>query len=232
MFIILMINTVLVSLLYAESPHTISSYIKAKRILKHIYNTNRKTFYCQCNYLGRSIDPKCDYQAVKNKQRASRLEWEHVVPRKRMGENMTCWNEAICKTRRGQRYKGKRCCSKINPLYQAMEADLYNIVPVIGDLKVYRDEANFAQVNTPTKNNKQCGVKVDTQAHIIEPPDNIKGDIARIYFYMSSTYNIALSAEEIQRFTQWNNLDPVDDKERALAKKKQQKQGNSNPYIR
>ena len=41
--------------------------------------------------------------------------------------------------------------------------------------------------------------------------DEIKGDIARAYFYMSNTYNINLSDQERKMMEAWDKQDPIDE---------------------
>lgn len=62
--------------------------------------------------------------------------------------------------------------------------------------------------------------------------DDIKGDIARIYFYMSDRYNINLSKQERKLLEAWNKLDPVDEWEKLKNKRVLRLQGNGNKYIK
>jgi len=41
------------------------------------------------------------------------------------------------------------------------------------------------------------------------PPTTIKGDIARVAFYMSETYGIEYSKRQNELFIKWDKLDPV-----------------------
>ena len=61
--------------------------------------------------------------------------------------------------------------------------------------------------------------------------DNIKGDIARIYFYMSDKYNVRLSKQERKMMESWNKLDPVDKWEILKNNRVKRLQGNKNKYI-
>ena len=62
------------------------------------------------------------------------------------------------------------------------------------------EERFFGKCDVEIKNNK------------IEPPDHIRGDIARTYLYMSETYPsyINLSYIEEDLFNLWEKQDPVD----------------------
>ena len=64
----------------------------------------------------------------------------------------------------------------------------------------------------------QCNFEVDFEANRAYVRPEIRGDIARIYFYMSKKYNINLSKQEIQMMEAWNKLDPMDRWEREKIK--------------
>jgi deoxyribonuclease-1 len=80
------------SFAYAES------FDQSKKILKNIYKGHQITFYCACNYTyenqGNMIDRKsCGYiprNATTKKgnpnERATRIEWEHVMPAENFGK--------------------------------------------------------------------------------------------------------------------------------------------------
>lgn len=76
-----------------------------------------------------------------------------------------------------------------------------------------------------------------------EPNDNVKGDIARILFYMSTRYleltlndNPNTSSGQLTMgllsvLLEWNEMDPVDDFERNRNEVIYKYQGNRNPFI-
>ena len=64
------------------------------------------------------------------------------------------------------------------------------------------------------------------------PRKEIRGDIARIYLYMSDKYNINLSNQERKLMEAWNKQDPIDEWEKIKNKRVAKIQGNSNPYIK
>ena len=78
----------------------------------------------------------------------------------------------------------------------------------------------------------KCNFEVDFKAKRAYIKDEIKGDIARIYFYMSDRYNINLSKQERKIMEVWNKLDPVDEWERVKNKRVLRLQGNGNKYIK
>jgi len=67
-----------------------------------------------------------------------------------------------------------------------------------------------------------------------EPPENIRDDIARIYFYMDESYpgRGIISSKNRKLFEAWDKQDPVDvwECERELRISKMQ--GNQNYFVR
>lgn len=94
-----------------------------------------------------------------------------------------------------------------------------------------------------------CGGAADqvpcTATTVFEPPDHVKGDIARIYFYMATRYytedNCWLDSDAASKanlktwqenmLRKWHNDDPVDDGERSKNDLIHRIQGNRNPFI-
>jgi endonuclease I len=68
---------------------------------------------------------------------------------------------------------------------------------------------------------------------VYEPHDDVKGDVARIVFYMATMYsnlNINLLGD-LDMLIDWHFLDPVDDFERNRNEVIYSYQKNRNPYI-
>ena len=59
-----------------------------------------------------------------------------------------------------------------------------------------------------------CDFEVNFKARKAEPAPEVRGDIARIYFYMKDTYGLQISKKQMQLFTAWNKQDPVSEWER------------------
>ena len=78
----------------SQSGHAINNFSQAKAAAVKI-NQGAPTFYCGCNisWQGKKGTPdlqSCGYQVRKSEQRASRIEWEHVVPAWQFGHQMQC----------------------------------------------------------------------------------------------------------------------------------------------
>ena len=68
-----------------------------------------------------------------------------------------------------------------------MEADLYNLQPTIGEINQQRQNFKMSIIPGEKRNFGKCDFEV--QNKFVEPSPNIRGDIARTYFYMADTYS-------------------------------------------
>ena len=59
----------------------------------------------------------------------------------------------------------------------------------------------------------ECKFEVDFDDNKAYVRYEIKGDIAKAYFYMSKTYNINLSDQERKLMEAWDKQDPIDELE-------------------
>jgi len=210
-----------------------STFAEAKRMLdKKIFRDkeNRKTFYCNCTFSqNKSIDPdSCNID--RSVHRNARVEWDHIVPISWIGVGRKCWSKQICETGSGQKFGGRRCCSEIDPYYNQAQNDLHNIWPSAGGINAIK--SNF-EVNYVGKSGLDlgCGFLVEKSAFRFEPPDEVKGDVARVVFYMADTYQVPLSFHQKRLLLRWSDEDPVGDWERKRNILIYNLQGNSNPYI-
>ena len=129
----------------------------------------------------------------------------------------------------GKPYKGRLCCLCIDPVFRAAHNDLHNLQPSIGEINGDRGNRRFGIVAGERRKYGSCDVEVDFKSDRIEPPVNVRGDIARTYFYMRDTYNIRLSKQQTRLFEAWSKQDPVDPWERNRRIKIIQ--GTGNRYV-
>ncbi|MDX1452955.1 MAG: endonuclease [Oleiphilaceae bacterium] len=121
----------------------------------------------------------------------------------------------------------KRQCERESEDYKRIMADLHNVVPADSYFDFKRKNALFGTLDQALKPNK-CGIRKKFQ--VIEPPNRIKGDIARIMFYMNKRYQLPLMTN-VPELKRWHELDPPDAAEQARNRAIAALQGESNPYI-
>ncbi len=202
-----------------------TSFRQAKVIAQAIYAPQSNSFYCDCpiKWQGKKGLPDlaaCDYSVRKNANRANRIEWEHVMPAHHFGHQRQCWQEG-----------GRKNCIKTDAVFKKMEADLYNLKPAIGEVNGDRSNYQFAVLPSTTPQHGACPIKVDFKQRSVEPAAAIRGDIARIYFYMADKYNLKLSRQQQQLFLAWHRQDPADQKEQALNQQIANDMGHDNPFV-
>ena len=218
----------------ANLPNTPSSFVLAKRLLySRVYEDQRVSFYCGCDYSpGHHVDlNSCRMSQLEGIERAKRIEAEHVFPAYHFGQHRQCWREPMCTDRDGDTFKGRDCCEEIDPVFRAAHNDLHNLVPAVGEINGDRSNLNWGMVEGEAREYGACNFEVDRSIRRAEPPEQVMGDVARIYFYMSDTYGIRLSDQDRQLLEAWNRMDPVDDWERTRDERIAAIQGNHNPYV-
>lgn len=201
------------------------SFSKAKKLLANLYQgEHQQTFYCGCdfNYQGKKLIPdlnSCGYQVRKQQKRASRIEWEHIVPAWHFGHQMQCWQDG-----------GRKACKK-NPTFKQMEGDMHNLVPAIGEVNGDRSNYSFSEWNGIANQYGQCEMLVDFKGRKVQPPQQSRGPIARAYLYMEQQYDFKLSKQDQRLYQAWNKRFPTTRWECKKNEKVTKLQGNSNPFI-
>ena len=104
---------------------------------------------------------------------------------------------------------------------------MHNIFPENARFDLDRRAARFEDLPDETSV-ESCGFK--RSFGIIEPPDRIKGDIARALLYMNRAYNLPLHGD-LNQLKHWNRIDPPSDEEKARNLKIADLQGNGNQFI-
>ncbi|QFU21306.1 endonuclease [Shewanella eurypsychrophilus] len=214
-------------LLLASSSHP-TSFSQAKRLAKEIYSSQlpHTSFYCGCDIKieGKKWNPdlqSCGYQVRKQQKRASRIEWEHVVPAWELGHQRQCWQDG-----------GRKNCGKNDKKFRKMEADLHNLVPAVGEVNGDRSNYRFSQWNATPQQYGQCAMVVDFKSRKVEPPSYTRGRIARTYLYMQHAYGLKIAKSQLKLFKAWDKTYPVDTieckRDQAIART----QGNHNPYVK
>lgn len=206
------------------------SFEKAKIELRQkVYFDRNDTgdLYCGCDWqwMGRSggrVDlQSCGYKVRRDANRAQRIEWEHVVPAWVMGHQRQCWQSG-----------GRENCKSTDPVFRVMEADMHNLSPSIGEVNADRSNYRFGMLpSTPKQYGGTCPTKTDFKQRVTEPRDEVKGQIARVYFYMHDRYNLSMSKQQQQLMMAWHRQYPVSDWERERDRRIARSMGHHNPFV-
>ncbi|RXJ98268.1 deoxyribonuclease [Arcobacter sp. CECT 8989] len=228
-------KTLIIILIFTLSLNAVSFSKSKKLLLKKVYHDNMVTFYCENPYEIKRVKGKEKtliiqdeqyytprnkyYKSGKINTRAQRVEWEHVMPAHNFGKHLPCWRDG-----------GRKACRK-DKTFKTMEADMHNLVPAIGEVNGDRSNYRYG-ANKPKANQYgNCQFEVDFRFKRAYPKEDIRGDIARTYFYMSDKYNVRLSKQERKMMEAWNKQDPVSKWERIKNKRIEKLQGNRNEFI-
>ena len=133
-----------------------------------------------------------------------------------------------------------------------IKSDVVHVVPTDGYVNNRRSNYPFGEVNNVTYQSNQGYSKLGScktagyNGTVFEPNDEIKGDMARIYFYMvtcyesqasgwghevfSSSYN-GFTKWTLDMLMRWSKQDPVDEREVARNNAVYEVQNNRNPFV-
>lgn len=242
-FLVVCVLALLPAASYGEPPsRPFESFDRAKKVARDaIYSEHHSDFYCGCAWTpnktgsGGKIDPtECGYKPRKNKARGKVLEWEHIVPAAFFGQSRACWTKgnAKCVKSDGTKYKGRACCEKADKTFARTEADLHNLTPAVGELNADRSNTRYGIVDGEPRLYGACNFEVGGSPKVTEPRDEVRGDAARIWLYMSETYKIKLTDPQRKMFEAWSQADPVDNWERLRDRRIEAAQGNRNPFVK
>lgn len=212
--------------LILSTPLLAKSFYMAKKEATQVYLSHQEAFYSGCEYYAQQkklipLKSSCGYQTRKSERRASRIEWEHVVSMWHVGHQLLCWQNG-----------GRSNCRKTSEKFRQMEADLHNLVPSIGELNGDRSNYKHGMIEGEARRyGPSIDTEVDFKAKVFEPRPEVRGDIARIYFYFRAKYGFQLSRQQTQLFKAWDKTDPVDAWERERNLAIQAIQGDSNFYV-
>lgn len=208
------------------------NFSEAKRLMRqHVYVDRNQaategTFYCGCSWDwvgksgGRVDGASCGFQTAAMPDRAKRIEWEHVMPISAAGQHRQCWRNG-----------GRENCQKTDPVFNRMEADMHNLVPAIGSVNGMRSNIGFGMVVGRVAPLGACTTKLGLDVRAVEPRDEVKGQAARITFYMADRYNIRLSEQQQKVLMAWDRMHPVSDWERERDRRIAYAMGHSNPFV-
>lgn len=209
-----------------------ANFDRAKVMLRqnvyHDQNVNGAMgeLYCGCDWewtgsSGGRIDfASCGYEVRAQLTRASRIEWEHIVPAYWLGNQRQCWQEG-----------GRQNCVSTDPAFRAMEADMHNLSPSVGEVNADRSNYRFGVLPDEEFRHGACEFKVDFSGRTAEPRNEVKGLVARVHFYMYDRYDLHMSSQQQRLFMAWDRMYPVSEWELERDRRIAAVMGHSNPFV-
>ena len=205
-----------------------TSFEAAKTLARQqVYHdrTEQGTFYCGCqwDWAGRSggvvQHRSCGYQTRAQPNRAARIEWEHIVPASLFGQQRQCWQQ------------GGRSNCKSAPVFNAMEANLHNLTPAVGEVNADRSNYRFGVLPGTPYRHGQCDFKVEFSERVVEPRDQVKGQVARVWFYMHDHYDLRMSNQQQQLLMAWDRQFAPSAWEKERDRRISRLMGHANPFV-
>ena len=206
-------------LLYGGGYYAPDNRSQAKNIVKMIDLDYKETRLNGCHYtydttscMDKTI---VDTSTCKVDEVNVTMVWAQVVPDRFFGRELACMNQKVCtNVFTGEKFGSPLCCRRIDIKYKQMEAELFNLIPVVSSFVPRQEGKPFGAVEHLLS---YVG-EVKIGQSYIEPPERFKGDIARVYLYMDDRYGLSLSAAQRKMYEQWHKMDAVDTRECTMAK--------------
>jgi deoxyribonuclease-1 len=221
------------------------------------YSLKGQTFFCHCPYSKKQIEPKtCPFPDDKFFERQRKVEWTYIVRPEVFAPSFSSFEQGHTDCQRAQSvptrssfnamgrswsylnyittpkgFKGIDCVRKVDELFQRMEGDLYNIVPEVGAINALMDHYDLAEVFVFIPQFGVCDLALINQ--LLKPPDRLRGEVARIYFYMDHAYpgRGIVTDKNRNLLMKWDKMEPVSSWECDRARKILGIQGNENPFV-
>ncbi|MEY9828901.1 deoxyribonuclease-1 [Sinorhizobium fredii] len=215
--------------IFRQAAHP-ESYEQAKRLM---YNDvqDAQSLYCGCtlDLASRKFDASaCGYVPRNDNARAKRVEAEHVVPAYWLDKfhlGQSCWIKAP------ECGDARNCCLAKDARFRDAHNDLVNLVPAIGELNADRSNLLYGEIAGEARQYGMCDFEVDGTTSLSEPRPDIRGDVARIYFYMADQYALSYPANVKSMLEAWNAADPVSVVEKERNERILALQGHANKYV-
>lgn len=220
-----------------DLPRVAGSFANARELLyQRIERGRRATAYCGCAYNRRRrvTLESCGLGNYQTIPRARRVEAEHVFPAAQFGNFRRCWRQPehyrACTEADGGHVSGRECCLRVDPSFVVAHNDLHNLIPAVGLINGERRDYRWGLVPGGSRYG-DCGIRIDSDIRRVQPPDALRGDIARVMLYMRDTYGFQFSRQEERLYRSWNNLDPPDAWEIKRQRRIARLQGMENRYV-
>ena len=188
---------------FANNAMAIDNYREARDIFwNDLYVSGGETLYCGEKF-------SSGYH--------SHINIEHVFPMSWVAWTLNCGERAQCRNNSDE--------------FNRIEADLHNLYPAKVHINESRSSHPFGYVKGEKRRFGQCNFEIDFQKRVVEPREEVRGDIARAMFYMADRYQLEIRKKQYQTLKEWDKQDPVTETEKQRNRRIKSIQGNGNPYV-
>ena len=142
------------------------------------------------------------------------------MPAYAFGSQRQCWQNG-----------GRKNCIDTDPVFRKMEADMHNLDVSVGEVNADRSNFRYGVLPSTPKQYGACPTRTDFQQRVTEPRDQVKGAVARIYFYMHDRYGLSMSKAQQQLLMAWDHQYPVTAWEQERDRRIARIMGHSNPFV-
>lgn len=211
-------------------PHALA-FDDAKRTLERaIYDApHRVEIYCGCRYDERKhVDfESCEsahpyVPAIDERERAGRIEWDHVLPASFIGQTFACWSDS------SDHGSHREHCREASEGFAEAEGDMHNLLPSVGQLNAIRDNFPFAELEGE---DHLANCDFEMRDRLVEPRPEARGAIARSVLYAAATYGVELNPRFYATVVAWHRAYPPSAWERERNDRIERVQGNRNPFV-
>ena len=183
-------------------------------ILSEVYDDNRKTYLCNCEYESKKINyKKCNFYPKVNNKNAHNYTWVKLIKLKDYLKKYPEWKKGhdLCKTKKGKKFKKAKCVKRIyKKLFKELNNDPHIYYPIIKQIAILIKDKKYRNIKNEKRKFGECNLEINKK--YIEPRDEVKGDIARTFQYVSNKYVMenAFTKKQNIIFNAWSKNDPID----------------------
>ncbi|WP_024604620.1 MULTISPECIES: endonuclease [unclassified Pseudoalteromonas] len=194
-----------------DTNHVVSFTTAKNKLYKQIYNNAGETFYCGCDWSNRKTNlQSCGLQSFfskKERKRSLRTEAEHIIAASWLLKVNYKLRKCAIDSKKTKE-SAREYCQKHDIDYKRAHNDLVNLFPAVGAINQNRSNKPFVErVTNKVKTYGKCNIEIGSRG--IKPPTDKKGDIARVAFYMATTYQVTYSKRQLELFKKWDKEDPL-----------------------
>ncbi len=233
----LILSALIIAIPLTAQSEIATSFSSAKvHMYKKVYPHAGQTFYTNCAWSRKKVDlASCGLaNAFPKKQmnRASRTEAEHIIPASWMLKKNKAERPCVAQSK-ASKDNPRKYCQAHDAGFRNAHNDLVNLRPAVGQINANRSNKPFSDSLTGSKpiTYRGNGKTFKVSSRVAVPDITIRGDIARVAFYMRDTYGVSYSKRQSEVFNEWDKQDAVSEEEVLLNQRIKKVQGVGNHYV-